>query len=300
MTEDNKHCDSPHDCITTCCFKVLNWLCFIQTDPTKVESVQDVLARAAAKGLLGAIISEPSKTGKKKKSRKNRAASATSKPPSASCQFGEDGGESVNGPDSEETSEYEDEEDERELTAGEESGAERKDDKVKDEKKQRRRKRNPKQSKKAATDTKSHKKRKKKGNQSQMKKKQVSNKPRRIPRLTLTLISSANPSHRLTPITALAHKISGTPVVKHQQAGPRPPPLSGKQSSPAQPASNETQNSPHEGAARTVKNGAEAPTQVRRPESEAGTQEVMKPADFILPPISSPSFNNSSACQLPS
>lgn len=260
---------------------MLNWLCFIQTDPTKVESVQDVLARAAAKGLLGAIISEPSKTGKKKKSRKKRAASATSKPPSPSCQAGEDGEESSHGRDSEETSEHEEEKDERALEDGEDNVAERKDE-VKDEKKQRRRKRKTKQSKKAPTDTTSHKKKKKKRETQSQMKTQVSNKPRRIPRLTLTLISSANPSRRLSPITALAHKISGTPVVRAQQAGPRPPPLSGKQSSPAQPASNKTQNTP-------LKGGAEAPTQLGRPQSE-----VMKP------PVSSPSFNNSSVCQLPS
>ncbi|XP_037830541.1 putative methyltransferase NSUN7 [Kryptolebias marmoratus] len=216
--------------------------CFVarlsrQTDPTKVESVQDVLARAAAKGLLGDVISEPSKTGKKKKSKKNRAASAASKPSSPSCQGGEEEGESGNGRDSEDTSEHEEEKDEGEPDDGEENVGERTDDKGKGEKKLRRRKRNPKQSKEAPTDAKSHKKKtKKKENQSQVKKKQVSNKPRRIPRLTLTLISSAHPSRHLSPITALAHKISGNPAVKPQQAALGSPPLSGKQSSPAPPA----------------------------------------------------------------
>ncbi|KAG7241275.1 hypothetical protein INR49_025793 [Caranx melampygus] len=57
--------------------------CFIarlsrQADPTKVETAQDVLARAAAKGLLGGIIPEQSKTGKRGKSKKNRGASSPS------------------------------------------------------------------------------------------------------------------------------------------------------------------------------------------------------------------------------
>ncbi|XP_068607131.1 putative methyltransferase NSUN7 [Brachionichthys hirsutus] len=49
-----------------------------QADPTKVETVQDVLARAAAKGLLGGLFPEQSNASKKGKSRKNRAASASS------------------------------------------------------------------------------------------------------------------------------------------------------------------------------------------------------------------------------
>ncbi|KAK5926671.1 hypothetical protein CgunFtcFv8_022222 [Champsocephalus gunnari] len=68
--------------------------CFIarlsrQADPTKVETVHDVLARAAAKGLLGGIIPELSKTNKKGKSKKNRAASASSKPSSPSGREGQ-------------------------------------------------------------------------------------------------------------------------------------------------------------------------------------------------------------------
>ncbi|KAM4603369.1 putative methyltransferase NSUN7 [Polymixia lowei] len=52
--------------------------CFIarlarEADPAKVETVQDVLARAAAKGLLGGILEDRSKPGKNGKHRKSRA-----------------------------------------------------------------------------------------------------------------------------------------------------------------------------------------------------------------------------------
>ncbi|XP_005741268.2 putative methyltransferase NSUN7 [Pundamilia nyererei] len=78
--------------------------CFVarlsrQADPTKVETVQDVLARAAAKGLLGGMIPEQSKAAKKGKSKKNRAASASSKPSSSSSLERETGGELPNGRD---------------------------------------------------------------------------------------------------------------------------------------------------------------------------------------------------------
>ncbi|KAF7651251.1 hypothetical protein LDENG_00113560 [Lucifuga dentata] len=53
--------------------------CFIAQLVREVESVQDVLARAAAKGLLIGLIPNQSKTSKKGRNRKNDSARATSK-----------------------------------------------------------------------------------------------------------------------------------------------------------------------------------------------------------------------------
>ncbi|KAF7217843.1 transcript variant X1 [Nothobranchius furzeri] len=222
--------------------------CFVarlsrQTDPTKVESVQDVLARAVAKGLLGDIVPEPLKTGKKRKTKKKQTVSATSKPSSPSSQE-EAEREPVDGRDSEEPSERE-EKDEGNLEVNEANVGE--DQKIKGEKKKKKKqkmvKKHLKQTKNSPTDAKqSHKKKtKKKEDQPQSKKKQTRMKPRRIPRLTLALISSANPSNHLSPITALAHKISGNPGMK-----PSCP------STPL-PTASKRQNTPPEEAERTLK-----------------------------------------------
>uniref|UniRef100_A0A3B4VPC1 SAM-dependent MTase RsmB/NOP-type domain-containing protein n=1 Tax=Seriola dumerili TaxID=41447 RepID=A0A3B4VPC1_SERDU len=91
--------------------------CFIarlsrQVREQTVETVQDVLARAAAKGLLGGIIPEQSKTGKRGKGRKNRVASATSKPSSPSGQETQTERGKGDFKGSEEEEEYKKEEDE--------------------------------------------------------------------------------------------------------------------------------------------------------------------------------------------
>ncbi|XP_051801353.1 putative methyltransferase NSUN7 [Acanthochromis polyacanthus] len=293
--------------------------CFIarlsrQADPTKVETVQDVLARAAAKGLLGGIIPEQSKTGRKRKVKKNRAASATSKSSSPSGE--ETGGEFVNGEDAVEPSEYEEGKGGEEFKDSEEQGEKVGDkEEEKGEKKRRRKrtvKRHPKLTKKTPTASKpkSHKLKttKRRENQSHLKRRQTKSKQRRIPRLTLTLISSAKPSNHLSPITALAHKLSVTPAIKSQQTVLDSPPPAGKHPPPAHrgPAPPHTaskrQNTQPERAAKTEMNSTKPAKKAVRSETEA----VKQAADFVLPPISLPSSSSkrsksgSSESQLPS
>ncbi|XP_054460273.1 putative methyltransferase NSUN7 [Anoplopoma fimbria] len=290
--------------------------CFVarlsrQADPTKVETVHDVLARAAAKGLLGGIIPEQSKTVKKGKSRKNRVASAGSKPSSPSSQERQTGSKVVNGEEPDAALENEEKrgecDQERENGKEEEKGG-------KGEKKRRGLKGSKRKVKGQTNRTtevskqhlKSHKKKstKAKVDQSHHKRRLTRSKPRRIPRLTLTLMSSAKPSNHLSPITALAHKLSNSPTIKSQQTDISAP-------SPARPAppaphsaSHQVQrrNTEPERAERTLKDGArpeslfKARGKVVRPEKE----DVLKPADFVLPPISptsESSRSSSSFCQ---
>ncbi|KAM4595690.1 putative methyltransferase NSUN7 [Fundulus diaphanus] len=271
--------------------------CFVarlsrQADPTKVETVQDVLARAAAKGLLGGFVPEPSKTGKKGKSRKKRAASATSKPPSPSSQEGPEGQEVGGGQDPAPPSEHGEEKEEGDFKGGEENAAGMQDDKTKAEKKKKRKsKRNQKQTKGDTAGLKhppkgQKKKAKKKANQSQ----QANSKPRRIPRLTLTLMSADKPSRHLSPITALAHKISGKPA-KLQEGSPSVPEkhLPHPQPAPSTPQTvSERQNLLPDGAEGILEKEGVRPGSVKK------AQGVLKAADHVLPPISSPLSGSSS------
>ncbi|XP_049427631.1 putative methyltransferase NSUN7 [Epinephelus fuscoguttatus] len=291
--------------------------CFIarlsrQADPTKVETVHDVLARAAAKGLLGGIIPEQSKTSKKGKSRKNRVPSASSKPSSPSSQERQAGREHVNGEDPPLG------DNEKKGECGEDGEGEKEDKKDEDKGgkngggikgNKRKVKRRPKQTNRTATVSKHHSKRhkkKRKVSQSHYKRRITKNKQRRIPRLTLTLISSAKPSHHLSPITALAHKLSNNVTIKSQQTA-------SSTSSPARPAppaaSKQVQrhNTVPERAEKTLKDEAKpespgkAGGKLVRPKKEVVTEEVLKPADFVLPPISSTSsslFNSRSGSSL--
>ncbi|XP_072319734.1 putative methyltransferase NSUN7 [Eucyclogobius newberryi] len=159
--------------------------CFIarlsrQADPTKVETVQDVLARAAAKGLLGGILPEQSKASKKGKGKKSHQAG------------------SHNEQEAEGAGDAEDEEDQ-----GEEDEGEKKDGKSN---KVGKKKKGGKGHKGKAKQTKSQSK----GAKKKVKKRKVDQskqKPRRIPRLTLSLMSSANASARLSLITPLVKKL---------------------------------------------------------------------------------------------
>ncbi|XP_029293755.1 putative methyltransferase NSUN7 isoform X2 [Cottoperca gobio] len=295
--------------------------CFIarlsrQADPTKVETVHDVLARAAAKGLLGGIIPEQSKTSKKGKSKKNRVASASSKPSSPSGQEREKGRELVNGEDPVAASEHEEkkgesgeEGEEKDQDNGGKGGNKRKG--LKGSK--RKVKRRPKPTNRTTTDTKlppkSHTKKstKIKVSQSHHKRRLTKSKRRRIPRLTLTLISSAKPPSHLSPITALAHKISNNSTFS-LPALPALPALSAPRA-----ASKQVQrlNTEPERAEKTLKDALrpESPFKARvkvvRPKKEVGAEDVLKPADLVLPPISSSSSSSvgsrsgSSLCQRP-
>lgn len=242
----------------------------LQADPTKVETVQDVLARAAAKGLLGGIVAPPSKKGKKGKRRKKQT-----------------GNESGNG-QSEEGEEHED---------GEEGCGE--EDKEKGKRGKRRRKRRAvkggkgkvsqlaKQAGRSAAaprhQDKEHKK--KKVNE---RRGPARSKPRKIPRLTLTLISSPKPSSPLSSITALAHRLSQNAAIKSPQGAHlsdpstiRPPPPD------------------HRGAAKQVKKPSARVEKTLKDECKAARPSVAETAKAsggepslaacVLPPVTPPS-----------
>ncbi|XP_029949190.1 putative methyltransferase NSUN7 [Salarias fasciatus] len=266
--------------------------CFIarlsrQADPTKVETVQDVLARAAAKGLLGGIIPDQSKTGKKGKNKKNRAASASSKPSSPSSQGGQSGEELANGRDPEGRGEgggFGDSDEEEDERLGENQKGKKK--KRKGTKQSKQGKRNGAVSKRQS---KNHKKKtaKKKVKESHQRRR----KARRIPRLTLTLMSSAQPSSQLTPITALAHKLSSPPVHTVQS----PPSTAAKQPSPPRPPKPTPPKRQNALPARTGIPAKDPPGAVRKAvrledeEAPLTRQRPLKAAGLVLPPISSPS-----------
>ncbi|XP_029006022.1 putative methyltransferase NSUN7 isoform X2 [Betta splendens] len=252
--------------------------CFVarlsrQADPTKVESVHDVLARAAAKGLLGGILPEQSKTAKKGRNRKSRADSSPSQPSSPSSEERQTGSELAAGRDPVLPSDggevaFKCSEEEEERTNEEEAG-ERKAEKERGQRRKHKRgqRKAPKEPKQQ---TKGHKKKRKKS------------KPRRIPRLTLTLISSAQASKRLSPITAAAHKLLDDPGIQAQRAagsGGRGPPAQ------AAPPAASTQARPAntEGTATDADKRA-GPRQAV--EIKAVTREA-KATDGVLPPISS-------------
>lgn len=293
-----------------CCIFTLNLKLplLFQADPTKVETVQDVLARAAAKGLLGGIIPEQSKTVKKGKNRKNRVASAYSKPPSPSDEERQTGRELATGRDPVTPSEGRErgEGDFKGGGEGEEHIQEEGKGEKKEEKNRGQRQKLKRQPKETLTVSKhhpkSHKKKttKKKINPSHPRRHLTKSKPRRIPRLTLTLMSSAKTSKQLSPITVVAHKIIDISVIKPQKTAvfisPSP---AGKHLSPAPPAPRDAskqvkrQNTQADSAEEALKDATkstspfEARGKVVRPEIKVVTQEV-KETDFVLPPISSP------------
>ncbi|XP_062420718.1 putative methyltransferase NSUN7 [Pungitius pungitius] len=257
--------------------------CFVarlsrQADPTKVETIHEVLARAAAKGLLGGILPEQSKSGKKGRRRKNGMGSAGSKPSSPSSQERQAGSDAVNGEDPDAASEHDGKrgecgEEGKEEDRGGKGGKKKralKGTKLKAKGQTNRTHEASKQNLKSRT----KKSTKSKANQSHLKRQR----PRRIPRLTLTLMSSSKASNHLYPIAALAHKLSSGPTLESQQADfsgpspgrPKPPPASKQE-------------------------GPKAKGKVARLREEI----VLKPPDSVLPPISSPSpgtVSGSSLC----
>lgn len=296
--------------ILMCCiFKSkLKMLLLFQADPTKVETVQDVLARAAAKGLLGGLIPEQSKTGKRRKHRKNCVVSATSKPSSPSSQERQTGNEIENGQDPVTLTEHEEgkgecSEDDKEKEKGGKGGKKRRGLRGRKPKVKRR----PKQTHRTTTvsrdQLKDHKRKpaKRKANPSHYKRRLTKSRQRRIPRLTLTLISSAKPSSHLSSITALAHQLSENAANKTQQtavfSNPSlacPAPLTRHAASkPVQ-----RQNIEPERAEKALKGTTKAVSlfkaraKVVMPKTVVVTQDVSKAADFVLPPISFPSHSS--------
>ncbi|CAJ1052239.1 putative methyltransferase NSUN7 [Xyrichtys novacula] len=268
--------------------------CFIarlsrQADPTKVETVQDVLARAAAKGLLGGIIPEQSKTGKKGKSKKKRGASAGSKPSSPHSYERETGEELENGKDQVAASDQEEQRGESNEEEIEVKGGKKKRG-LKGQK------RKAKQSSRTTAGSKnpsqSHKK---KPTKRKTKGRLMKTKPRRIPRLTLSLISSAKPPKHLSPITALAHKLIDAPAV-NQQLTVFSTPSSARSARPAPPAASkpvqrESVETVKERKAVKDEPGCLLKTtrKAEKTKSEVVAETTLKESDFILPPISSPS-----------
>ncbi|XP_034438377.1 putative methyltransferase NSUN7 [Hippoglossus hippoglossus] len=254
-----------------------------QADPTKVETVQDVLARAAAKGLLGGILPDQLKTGKKGKSRKNREAGSERGPPEEEKGEGE-----VKGNE-------EEEEGKREEDGGKRRGVKGRKRKLKQGQKQSKAPADAKQQ------TKSQKKKptKKKGNQSHPTKRPSKSKQRRIPRLTLTLMSSEKTSNQLSPITALAHRLSETPVIGSQRTVSSAPSSAGKPPSPAPTAPStppaasrqlQGHNTQPERQEKTLRDGDKSVSPLKARGKVVGPQEVRRAArGSVLPPIPSPS-----------
>ncbi|KAM7419234.1 hypothetical protein PAMA_016379 [Pampus argenteus] len=285
--------------------------CF--ADPTKVETVQDVLARAAAKGLLGGIIPEQSKAGKKGKSKKNRASSATSTPSSPCSQErpAQTKSELEGGQDPVAHSDHEEKKGEGDVKCTAEEEGKKGDNKVgKGERKRRglkgrkrKLKRHSKQSTRIPTVSKhlpkSHKKKPKKKKQAHHKRLlqgPTRSKPRRIPRLTLTLITSAKPSIRFSRIIAQNEAL--TTAVKNPSPGRPAPPTAPHTSSKQQV---QRQNTEPERAEKSLKDTAKPGSQFKghmkvvRPEKEVATQKELKPAGVVLPPISSPTSSSLSS-----
>ncbi|KAM6940097.1 putative methyltransferase NSUN7 [Xenentodon cancila] len=274
--------------------------CFVarlsrQVDPTKVETVHDVLARAAAKGLLGGIIPKPPKNGKKGQTKNNGDASSTSKSLSPLSQERQAGGEPGEGQDPVTASEPEEEKDEGDFRdTGENVGGKKRDKGEKRRRRKRMAKKHLKQTKTATTVQKEQPKGQKKPTKRKEKPQRTRSKPRRIPRLTLTSISSAKPSSQLSLITAVAHKISGNPVNKPQQADLNSPSVPGKRPSPAHPAppttrAASTRQSSQPEDKKTQRSITKPGRQAVKPENVAVPREMLRTADLVLPPISSSS-----------
>ncbi|XP_040002785.1 putative methyltransferase NSUN7 [Xiphias gladius] len=264
--------------------------CFIarlsrQADPTKVETVQDVLARAAAKGLLGGIIPEQSKTGKKGKSRKTRGASATSKPPSPSSQERQTGREHVNGQGPDTPSGHEEEKGGRDVKGSkEEEEYKTKEDEGGEKEKKRtgfrglkRKLKRRQQTNSAPAVSKHHPKTHKK-------------KP------TKRKVNHSRPKRHLTK--TIAHKLSDNPMVRSQQTVFSTPLPAGKHPSPARPApptppaaskQAQRQKTQPQRAEKTLKDASEPASLFRARGAVVRPGEALTTAVSVLPPISSPS-----------
>nr|XP_040042321.1 putative methyltransferase NSUN7 isoform X1 [Gasterosteus aculeatus aculeatus] len=268
--------------------------CFVarlsrQADPTKVETIHDVLARAAAKGLLGGILPEQSKPGKRGKRRKNGIASAGSKPSSPSSQERQTGSNAANGEDPDAASEHNGERGE----CGEEGKEGERGGKCGKKKKLKGTKHKAKGQTKGTNEAskQNHKSRTKKSTKTNVNQSHVKRqRPRRIPRLTLSLMSSSKSSNHLHPITALAHKLRNGPTIKSQQAD-----LSGP--SPGRPKPTAASKQVHAGSGEHHRAEGRR-TEEAGPKVKGNCETVLKPPDSVLPPICSPSHGSVSASSL--
>lgn len=264
----------------------------LQPDPTKVELVQDVLARAAAKGLLGGITPEEPKKGKKEKRKKDQEDPPDSQPSSPSSHDGETGNELEDGRDpgsAKGRDEKEGEDEPRKGKGGKKRGAKGRKLKVK------------RRSKPSASASGRHLD----NNRAAAKKKQQSRRrrhlgkkrARKIPRLTLTMMSSAKPSSCLSTITALAHKLSENVAIESQQMpefSPRPRafrPDPSPRLPAALPAATPRCNADAGRALKSPKAGTSRSRATRIKAEAQVTQVGSEVTDLVLPPISRPSHS---------
>lgn len=284
-------------CLTRLPPNIVNLL-LLQPDPTKVESVQDVLARAAAKGLLGEIIPEQSRKGKKQKGRKDPEDPPDSKPSSPSSHDGETGNEFEDGREPLYGAGHEEKRGEDEPEKG--KGGKKRGAKGRKVKVKRRAKQSASVSRKQLKD---NRKAAKKKQQSPPRRQARKRRARKIPRLTLTLMSSAKPSGCWSTITALAHKLSQSGAAESQQMPDSSPrlPAPRPDASPRLPASLPAairKPNPNAGRAeKTLKSIKAGPSKTRAKaaslEAELKTQVGSEVTDWFLPPISRPSPSRS-------
>lgn len=227
-----------------------------------------MLARAAAKGLLGGILPEQLKPGKKAKSKKDPRPPSPNQDPTAPVE----GEGDLTKSDKEEESQAEEEEAEKEEE-------QKKTSKGRKRKVKRRGKQTSKDPKNDATGQK--KKAGTKANQSHHSRRLTKSKKRRIPRLTLTLMSSEQPSKDLSPITALAHRIS-----ENQQTAHSAPSSAAKHPSPARAA-------PSTAPAACTQTIGNKPTRPLKTKTDLCRPDQV--SDYVLPPISRPSSSSGSS-----
>lgn len=241
-------------------------LLLLQADPTKVETVQEVLARAAAKGLLAGVVAQTSKTRKKGKRRKKQT-----------------GNESANG-QSEECEEHEDRLEEY-SEENEEKGKQGK------RKKKRRGVKGGKGKVSQLAKQASRSGAAPKQQDKEHKKKKVSerkgparSKPRKIPRLTLTLISSPKPSSPLSSITALAHRLSQNSTIKSPQGAHPSDPTAARPPLPARSGAAKQVKKPSAKAEKTLKDDCQAARPSMGEEAKVSKGEPSQ-TRCILPPV---------------
>ncbi|KAM3864872.1 putative methyltransferase NSUN7 [Diretmus argenteus] len=302
--------------------------CFVarlarEADPTKEETVQDVLARAAAKGLLHGIISDQPKPSKKERGRKSRKfATATTRSTSSSSQersdhtgaelvTGQDAGSSDILPATLKMSPLE----ERGEVVEDQSSEGDEEDKDEGEKKRGlkggkgRLKRRPRKTYRTFKVTRPHPDRPRKKPADKVKLPLRNRRPGGPSRSksrgqSAPLTPSPTPSHHSSPTTPLAGTL--TPDEEPVSATAT---LIGKHPSPIRPAAptlhadskkalGQKTAMPEQGE-KTFKDVAElgSPNMGKgvRPKKEAVMQEVLTPVDLILPPISSHSFSSLSS-----
>uniref|UniRef100_A0A667WQE3 SAM-dependent MTase RsmB/NOP-type domain-containing protein n=1 Tax=Myripristis murdjan TaxID=586833 RepID=A0A667WQE3_9TELE len=305
-----------------------------QVDPAKAETVQDVLARAAAKGLLGGINPDQAKTSKKGRARKSHAPATSTKPLSPSAVQTEiklatgqnAGGVSTlpvplsvlkeKGMEDLNSDEEEDKEEGHEEDDGP-KGERRRGHKGRKNKPKRR----PKQTNKTPAVSKPRPSRRMKKAAHRKLKPIHNTHPRgpaksepggQLPPLTPTQTPSPSPSHHSTPVKPLANTFSndpptmisqralsgtGTPMDKHLLSNRPAHPTLHTASEERKGQKTESGKGDKTFQNHVAKTGGmyKATGKVVKPKTEVVMQAVLKPADFVLPPISSPSLSSLSS-----